>query len=60
MKACIAGYFLSAVAGGFSIPYPFDSVFQLVLTSLVSGAILGLLTSGPLEQILFSVQGDSR
>jgi hypothetical protein len=66
MKACMAGYFLSAVAGGFVIPIdattgsPFDSVLQLVLTSFVAGAILGLLTSGPLERILFSVQADTK
>jgi len=66
MKACIAGYFLSAVAGGFVIPInamtgqPFASVLELVLTSFAAGAILGLLTSGPLERILFSVQADSK
>jgi hypothetical protein len=66
MKASMAGYFLSAVAGGFVIPIdattgsPFDSFLQLVLTSFVAGAILGLLTSGPLERILFSVQADAK
>lgn len=66
MKACMGGYFVSAVAGGFVIPInpmtgsPWNSVFQLVLTSFVAGAFLGLLTSGPLEQILFSIQADSK
>lgn len=64
VKACIAGYFLSGVAGGFAIPYAFDSALQFVVMSVVisfvAGAILGLLTSGPLEEILFSVQADSK
>jgi hypothetical protein len=66
MRACAAGYFLSAMAGGFVIPYsgqaliPFDSMLHLALTSVVSGAVLGLVTSGPLERILFNIQADSR
>jgi hypothetical protein len=63
VKACIAGYFLSAVAGGFVIPYVINAplpVLELVLTSFAAGAVLGLITSGPLEQILFSVQSDSK
>jgi hypothetical protein len=60
MVVCAAGYFLSAVAGGFVIPYPFFSVLNLVLTSVVAGAFLGLVTSGPLEEILFNVQAESR
>ena len=55
MTACAAGYFLSAVLGGFRVPYPY-SVFEVILTSVVAGAALGLLTCGPLERILFSVQ----
>jgi hypothetical protein len=39
---------------------PFDSVLQWILTSFVAGAFLGLLTSDPLEQILFSLQADSK
>ena len=60
MRASAAGYFLSALAGGFVIPYPFESILQLVLTSVVAGAVMGLVTSGPLERILFNVQADSR
>jgi hypothetical protein len=57
VTACAAGYFLSAVLGGFRVPYPY-SVFEVILTSVVAGAALGLLTCGPLERILFSVQLD--
>lgn len=63
VKACIAGYFLSAVAGGFVIRYVIDAplpVLELVLTSFAAGAVLGLITSGPLEQILFNAQAESR
>ena len=60
MMACGAGYFLSAIAGGFAIPYPLESLLQLVLTSVAAGAILGLVTSGPLERILFNVQAQSK
>jgi hypothetical protein len=62
MKACMAGYFLSAVAGGFSIPVDgpsgklYYSLLQLILASFAAGAVMGLFTSGPLERILFSVQ----
>jgi hypothetical protein len=62
VKACIAGYFLSAVAGGFVIPEVIDvplPVVELVLTSFAAGAVLGLITSGPLEQILFNAQAES-
>ncbi len=63
MKACVAGYFLSALAGGFAFAYPINAplpVLQLILTSFAAGAVLGLITSGPLERILFSVQADSK
>lgn len=66
MRACAAGYFLSAMAGGFVIPYsagsvyPLDSAVHLVLTMAVSGAVLGLVTSGPLERVLFNLQADSK
>ena len=60
IRACALGYFLSYLAGGFTIRYPFDSVLQLILTSFAAGAVLGLITSGPLEQILFSVRADSK
>jgi len=64
MRACAAGYFLSALAGGFSIPYsagaPVDSVLRMVLTMVVSGALLGLVTSGPLERVLLNLQSDSK
>jgi hypothetical protein len=63
MKACAAGYFLSAVAGGFAIPYVINAPnpnLQLVLTSFAAGAVLGLITSGPLEQILFNARAESK
>jgi len=65
MRACATGYFLSAIVGGFVIPYfpgslqPLDSALSLILTMVVSGAVLGLATSGPLERVLFNVQADS-
>jgi hypothetical protein len=60
MRACALGYFLSALAGGFVIPYPhpFDSLLSLVLNNAVAGTVLGLVTSGPLERVLFNVQSD--
>jgi hypothetical protein len=60
MRASAAGYFLSALVGGFAIPYPFESILQLLLTSVAAGALMGLVTSGPLERILFNVQADHR
>jgi hypothetical protein len=66
MRACAVGYFLSAMAGGFEIPYaagsvyPLNSALHLILTMAVSGVVLGLVTSGPLERVLFNLQGDSK
>ena len=66
IKACMAGYFLSGVVGGFAIPVDgmtgqlYYSLLQLILISFAAGAVMGLFTSGPLERILFSVQTDSR
>lgn len=60
MRACAAGYFLSALAGGFAIPYPYVSVWQLVLTMVLAGALMGLVTCGPLERVLFNLQADSQ
>jgi len=59
MRASAAGYFLSAIAGGFVIPYPYESVLQLVVDAVVAGTVLGLVTSGPLERILFAVERGS-
>jgi hypothetical protein len=65
MRVSALGYFLSAMAGGFVIPYnggptqPADSVLHLVLAMITSGAILGLVTSGSLEKVLFNVHADS-
>lgn len=59
MGACAAGYFLSAMAGGFAIPYPVESVMKLVLTNVVAGTVLGLVTCRPLERVLFNLQADS-
>ena len=65
MRASAVGYFLSAIAGGFVIPYspgsqqPLDSALQLVLSMVISGAVLGLATCGPLERVLFNIQADS-
>jgi hypothetical protein len=66
IKACMAGYFLSGVVGGFAIPIEgttgqlYYSLLQLILISFAAGAVMGLFTSGPLERILFNVQTDSR
>lgn len=57
MRASAAGYFLSAIAGGFVIPYPYESVLRVVVSNVVAGTVLGLITSGPLERILFTVEG---
>ena len=65
MRASAVGYFLSAMAGGFVIPYsagsmqPLDSALHLILTMIASGVILGLVTSGSLEKVLFNVHADS-
>ena len=59
IRASAAGYFLSAITGGFVIPYPYESVLQLVVIAVAAGTILGLVTSGPLERILFTVEGRS-
>jgi hypothetical protein len=59
MGACALGYFLSAMAGGFVIPYPSPSILNLVLTNVVAGTVLGLATCGPLERVLFNIQADS-
>src|SRR5678815_3923195 len=59
MGACAAGYFLSAMAGGFAIPYPFDSLLQVVASNVVAGTVLGLVTCRPLERVLFDLQADS-
>jgi hypothetical protein len=56
MRVCALGYFLSALAGGFAIPYPIFSVLELILTSMAAGLILGLVTARPLEEILFNLQ----
>jgi hypothetical protein len=59
MRASAAGYFLSALAGGFVIPYPFESVVEVVVSNVVAGTVLGLFTAGPLERILFTVELDA-
>jgi hypothetical protein len=65
MTACALGYYLSWVAGwlvGATYTYvgPHTRVEQTILGTIVTGAVLGLITSGPLERILFSVRAESR
>jgi hypothetical protein len=59
MSASAVGYFLSALAGGFVIAYPIESVIQVVVSNVVAGTVLGLFTVGPLERILFTVERES-
>jgi hypothetical protein len=60
MRVCALGYFLSAVAGGFVIPYPYFSLLEVIGASVAAGLVLGLVTAKPLEEILFNLQTASK
>jgi len=60
MRVCSVGYYLSAAAGGILREYTPTFVAGTMASALVTGTVLGLITAGPLEQILFSVQADSK
>jgi hypothetical protein len=60
MAACAAGYYLSMTAGSFFMEYTPTYVAGTLLSALVTGSVLGLVTSGPLERILFAIEADSK
>jgi hypothetical protein len=60
MIACALGYYFGWAAGWFVAEILPNQVRTTMLSTFLSGAILGLIQSGPLERILFNLQADSR
>jgi hypothetical protein len=60
MIACALGYYFAWLAGWFVGEHLATQIRTTIPSQVVSGAVLGLITSGPLERILFDVQADSR
>jgi hypothetical protein len=60
MTACALGYYFAWAAGWFVAEMLPNQVRHTLPGWFLSGAILGLIQSGPLERILFNVQSDSR
>jgi hypothetical protein len=58
MIACAIGYFVSQAVGETAAMYAGSLAGQLLVRSFVKGAVLGLMTADPLEQILFNVQAN--
>jgi hypothetical protein len=60
MTSCALGYYLSALASNIFGQYIPTFAVGTVLSALITGTVLGLITSGPLERILFTVEADSK